>query len=226
MPGIGFHRHVGEGGPGPRDDRETATPLKINMQFAKRSSRPRIQLRPPHPCWSPPPPPLLLAVRPVPLLNRDQTVSTPAATLSFFSRILDFQPEWPMRSDLFVFLCSRHAAPAFVSGYSGLRISSVNSICIVKIGNYTVTRVSYRTLPPPVRDSFVSLRFIRPRDPRIPIAPSITGVFCAVLPPPPSLQPPNVIDRSLEFQSSFSASGPILARRDYSFFPFETGFGL
>lgn len=36
-------------------------------------------------------------------------------------------------------------------------VSSVNSICIVKIGNYTVTRVSWW------HGSFVSLRFIRPR---------------------------------------------------------------
>lgn len=35
-------------------------------------------------------------------------------------------------------------------------VSSVNSICIVKIGNYTVTRVSWWHGP------FVSLRFIRP----------------------------------------------------------------
>lgn len=156
--GVGFHRHIGKGGSGPRVD-GTATPLKINMQFAKRSSRLRIQLHPPHP-WP-------LAVRRVPLLNRDQIVSTPAATLLFFTNI-GFRAGM---ANAIRFIRAPLVALAFASGYSRPGISSVNSICIVKIGNYTVTRVSCRL------DPFVSLRFIRPRDPRIAIAPPITGVI-------------------------------------------------
>lgn len=106
------------------------------MQFAKRSSRPRTQL---HPASS--------------LADRSPSLSLPPPLESrpdrvqplLFSRILDFKPEWPMRSDLF-------ASPLPGIHIHAASISSVDSICIVKIGNYTVTRVSC---------PFVSLRFIR-----------------------------------------------------------------
>lgn len=134
-------------------------------QYAIREtySRPRIQLHSSHPL-----PP---AVGRVPPLNRTQTVSTPAAAL-LFSRILDFEPEWPMRSDLSVFSWS----PGFCAGCCRPGISLVNSTWIVKVGNCTVTRVSCRLNP------FVSLRFARSRVTRIAIAADCAADYSRIRP--------------------------------------------
>lgn len=111
------------------------------MQFAKRSSRPRTQL---HPASS-------LADTSLPLsLSHSlpswiETGSRP--TPPFFTNI-GFQAGM---ADAIRFI---RVPPPPLPGIHihAASISSVDSICIVKIGNYTVTRVSC---------PFVSLRFIR-----------------------------------------------------------------